>query len=120
MIQITVTVPKLEDYPKLGDTHIVFREKADKAWKGLYNLAPSINTFSTQANAMREEIEAERKIIEAKAILVAEKASIVQNTTVTSGDAYNIGAIDEMMASIYLQTWELKANEVGIKIEGVN
>lgn len=120
MTQITVTVPKLEDYPKLGDTHIVFREKADKAWNGLYNLAPSINIFSTQVNAMREEIETQRKTIEAKATLVVEKASIVENTTVTSGDAYSIGAVDEMMASLYLQTWELKANEIGIKILGVN
>ncbi|MFK5975358.1 MAG: hypothetical protein QM493_02510 [Sulfurovum sp.] len=58
MTQITATVTPIADYPKLGDTHIIFREKADIAWNGLYVLAPQINSFIEQLNTVTEEIDA--------------------------------------------------------------
>jgi len=56
MAEITVTIPTITDYPKLGDTHAVFRQKADIAWNDLSNLIPKINEWSPQVNAVRDEV----------------------------------------------------------------
>jgi len=56
MATITVTIPTITDYPKLGDTHTVFRQKADIAWNDLSNLIPKINQWSPQVNAVRDDV----------------------------------------------------------------
>jgi len=60
MANITTTIPSISDYPKLGDTHAVFRQKADIAWKDLANLIPKINEWSPQVNDVRDEVSAMR------------------------------------------------------------
>jgi len=53
---ITTVVPIISDYPKLGDTHDVFRQKADIAWNDLSNALPTLNVFADEANDLRNEV----------------------------------------------------------------
>ena len=55
MQTITVTIPPISDYPKLGDAHEVFRQKADTAWRDLSNMVPQINDWSAQVNQVGEQ-----------------------------------------------------------------
>ena len=54
---IDITIPTIRDYPKLGDTHNVFRQKADIAWTDLSNLIPVANKWSAQVNTTKNEME---------------------------------------------------------------
>ena len=56
MATITQIIPMIRDYPKLGDTHNVFRIKADIAWTDLASLVPDVNIWSTQVNDVGREM----------------------------------------------------------------
>ena len=63
MATITTVIPEITDYPQIGDTHEVFRQKADTAWTDLSNAIPKINEWSTQANDVRSEINGMRETV---------------------------------------------------------
>jgi len=56
MKTITVIVPPISDYPKLGDSHEIFRQKADVAWRDLAGMVPPLNEFRGQANALAADV----------------------------------------------------------------
>ena len=56
MGQITQNITGISDYPKIGDTHDVFRQKADIAWNDLANMAGELNNYKDQANSLRDDV----------------------------------------------------------------
>jgi len=56
MSKITQHIQPITDYPKLGDSHEIFRKKADIAWHDLSVAIPQMNSWATQANDLRDEV----------------------------------------------------------------
>jgi hypothetical protein len=56
MPKITQKIQSIRDYPKIGDTHETFRQKADIAWTDLATAIPQMNQFGIEANNLRDEV----------------------------------------------------------------
>jgi len=55
-MKITQKIQPISDYPKLGDTHEIFRKKADIAWRDLATAIPQMNQWAIEANNLRDEV----------------------------------------------------------------
>lgn len=88
--QIDTNIPIIEDYPRLGDIHSVFREKADIAWAGLYALAPKLQQFAQEANALSDEVNT-------WGISLQDAIYILENTVIPTETTYSFGQIDAFL-----------------------
>ena len=95
---ITQEIQIIRDYPKLGDTHEIFRQKADICWTDLATAIPQINVWGEQVNTLANDITT-------KTNLVTDKTQIIED---------NLIAIDTVSSNIY------NVNQVGNNVENVN
>lgn len=107
MAYITTQLPYISDYPKLGDTHQVFRQKADIAWNDLANFAPKANEWRSQVNAVRDEMNTFRNDtankhsdVVSKWQDVGTKYNKVMNYIIPTNSTYDASAIDNMNNSV--------------------
>jgi len=114
MPKITQKIQIIRNYPKLGDTHEVFRQKADIAWNDLAIVIPQINQWAIEANNLRDEVNGLRNdilnykniILNYKNITYGYKVDAVnawnkiQGYTIPTNATYNKDEIDKQLSEI--------------------